>query len=96
MAQYKRNHSKDFGDAGAFVKVNEVRIITAQNLFEALYQANLADSKEEGYANDLEWQHAGQDNLFGHLANAVKALGYEDEYNEFVTTGELPERVRKN
>ena len=56
----------------------------AKDLFDALGEANMGGTEE----NDLEYHHSRQIDLFGHLAESIKALGYEKEYLEYCENGE--------
>ena len=70
-----------------------VRTQIAANLFNALHEANLADAYDEEVPeneNDLPHALSGQDSLFGHLAEAIKSLGFEKEYDFYCDSGERP------
>jgi len=69
--------------------MNLVRQQIAENLFNALYEANSADQVEE-YENDLHPHCCHQDDLYGDLSNAIIKLGYEHELNTWVETGDRP------
>lgn len=78
--------------------INEVKFEILENLFSALSEANQSDCTIErsGYENDLDAKLSSQESLFGHIAEAIKSLGFEDEYNEYCETGEIPEQLLKN
>ena len=61
----------------------------ANNLFDAIVAANLADCGE----NDLPAHACRQDSTYGHLAEAIKSLGYEAEYWAWVETGDRPDII---
>lgn len=53
--------------------------------------ANAADSSEA-----MVWQRpedANQKGFYGHIVNAIKAIGGENIYNGWLETGELPSWV---
>lgn len=74
--------------------MNHELIKTVQNLFEALHQANLADvPADEEQANDLPATAHGQENAFGHIAEAIKSLGFNEAYLYYCRTGEIPQNL---
>ena len=62
---------------------------TINNLFDALYECNLSDTG----LNDFPVDACKQDNAYGHIANAIKALGFEKEYDAWTQTGDRPQLV---
>ena len=67
--------------------MNVVREQIAIDLFNALYEANMADAWEDENENDLDPNASGDNNLYGALVDAIKFLGYTDEYDYWVNTG---------
>jgi len=63
----------------------------AASLFNALHEANLAACYDNhGYENDLMPTNVRQDDLYGHLAESIKSLGFEEAYEEYLETGDRP------
>lgn len=71
--------------------MKKVKAKIAQNLFDALYEANMSDATDGDAVNDLEPVNSSKDNLYGSLGNAIKDLGYYTEYVEFLETGDRVE-----
>ena len=69
--------------------MKQVRTQIINDLFNALHECNLADCDDEGYANDLPAKSASQDNLFGHIAEAIKLLE-PDLYWQYCEMGYKP------
>jgi hypothetical protein len=70
--------------------MRNVRAKIANDLFDALYEANLADVSEGDFRNDLPFGAACQDSTYGHICEAIKSLGYEVEYEAFIESGDRP------
>lgn len=84
---------KDLYEYMILVEGRKVKEKIAADLFNALYEANMADvdnEDESGNANDLNERNCRQDNLYGSLSMAIIQLGYEKELDEFVETGDRP------
>jgi len=69
--------------------MNKVRTKIINDLFNALHEANLASCTDVDYANDLDDICNSQDNLYGHIAEALKLLEPE-LYWEYCETGDRP------
>ena len=69
--------------------MKKVKADMARKLFEFLYEANMADVQGDN-ENDLSPKNANQDDLYGSLGDAIIALGYEGEYDEWAEMGEIP------
>jgi hypothetical protein len=68
--------------------MNKVRTKIVNDLFNALHQANLADCNDVDYANDLDDISSCQDNLYGHISEALKLLEPE-MYWQYCETGDI-------
>ena len=73
-----------------YMIMKEVKVKIANELFNALHEANMADCADY---NDLESCNIKQTDLYGHLCEAIKALGYSEEYEQYCETGDRPEIV---
>tara|TARA_R110000822_G_scaffold43512_2_gene117357 strand:- start:1718 stop:1948 length:231 start_codon:yes stop_codon:yes gene_type:complete len=69
--------------------MRQVRTKIVNDLLNALHEANLADCTDGGYTNDLPTVSTSQDNLFGHISEAIKLLEPE-LYWEYCETGDRP------
>jgi len=69
--------------------MNKVRNKIINDLFNALHEANLASCTDGDFVNDLDDISSCQDNLYGHIAEALKLLEPE-LYWQYCDTGEIP------
>ena len=71
--------------------MNTIKAQLVNNLFDALHACNMADvPSDDDNCNDLPCSAIYQDNAYGHICEAIKALGYEAEYNEYIESGDRP------
>ena len=69
--------------------MNQVKDAIAKNLFNALHECNLSDADGDS-ENDIPSKCSSQDHAFGHIAEALKDLGYQAEYDTYCETGDRP------
>jgi len=69
-------------------QVKQVENKLINQLFEALAEANNSDSRNN--PNDLHNSACNQNDLYGHLGDAIKCMGYLRQYDQWVDTGEIP------
>ena len=69
---------------------NQVKATILRNLKEALVECNNADYED---ANDLDPINSRQHNAFGHISNAIRALGGGEELEYFCLNGYFKEMV---
>ncbi len=71
-------------------KVTPIKTKMVNSLLQMLHDCNLAGvTTYDGKINDLPPQSSSQSGTFGHIAEAIKSLGYVQEYNNYCETGEL-------
>ena len=73
----------------------KVRLIKAKignQVLDILHECNMAgvDSGYDEGVNDLPLQSSRQPGTFGHIAEALKSLGYGAEYDQYCMTGDRP------
>ena len=73
--------------------MRKVKDKIAQQLFDALYEANLADALDfEGEKiNDLPDEGSKGDHLYGYLTHSLRTLGFDKQLEEFFQTGDKME-----
>jgi len=67
-----------------------IKVHMANSLLQMLHDCNLAGVKNyDGIINDLPLQSSSQFGTYGHIAEALKSLGYVQEYVAYCETGEV-------
>jgi len=70
--------------------MNKVRAQIGKNIMDAMYEANMSDISEGEGVNDLPYYSCHDSNLYGTLRTALEQLGYGDEYQQWLETGDRP------
>ena len=75
-------------------QLNQVKHQMTISLLNHLYDANMADTTD-GEVNDLYSANAGQDNLYGHLSDALDSLGWiaQEAREIWIDTGSRSEAI---
>lgn len=84
--------------------MQEIRVKMINDLFDMLHACNAADSvyvQNTAYygltdnSNDLPRNACNQSMAYGHIGNAIKSLGYELEYWQYIDTGDRTKITEK-